>query len=53
MQLENLNVEKHEVLITPEDLKALLPSPKRFARPLMLPAVSCGISWHAGILDCW
>ena len=25
MQLENLNVEKHEVLITPEDLKALLP----------------------------
>ena len=25
MQLENLNVEKHEVLITPEHLKARLP----------------------------
>ena len=29
MQLENVNVEKLEVLITPEDLKARLPAPQR------------------------
>ena len=28
MQIENINVEKHEVLITPENLKARIPAPE-------------------------
>ena len=32
MQLENINVEKHEVLITPEHLKAQLPVNEQIAK---------------------